>query len=365
MIINFFSDFCFPGGIPVHQGELAERLTVTFGHRVRICVPWPLLYDMDEHRRFIETADKENRLEDIYYGLKYLVKITDNTKLSEIICSADINHFHGSFSTNRAFLGTAIQLSRIKRRNFYTFHSESVNPKCMSDLDELKRRISNIQTVCTVSENVNKSLLKIFPDISPIITENGYIVSCNKKIETPNKSFTVLYIGRLNKTKGIDHVLRLAKDIINTGIKLYIVGSAEFDKVYDALVTKVADNKNVFWISRSLSRKEIMELYDLADVLYLPSQMEGRSQVVLDAIANNCVPVVSRVGNLENIITSYKNGFIFDYDDYQSHLDAIMYLFNNRECLYKMKAELQNTKLASWDDTAELLNKLYSKVCDE
>ena len=362
MIINFFSDFCFPGGIPVHQGELAERLSVLYGHTVRVCVPWPLLYDMEEHKQFIEKVDKENRLEEIFYGLKYLTKITGRDMLSEMIDSADINHFHGSFSTNRAFLGDAIALSKNKQRNFYTFHSEAINPKCRSDFHELKKRISNIQTVCTVSENVSKSVAALFPDISTIITENGYAVSGNAKSEKKISDFTVLYIGRLNKTKGIENVLRLAEDIKNTDIKLIIAGSAEFDKIYDFRVAEIVNHKNIHWISHSLSRNEIMQLYDTADVLYLPSQMEGRSLVVLDAIANGCVPVVSHVGNLENVITSNKNGYIFNYDDYTSQLKAILHLYSNRDCLKNMKEELLNTKLTSWEDTAKLLDKMYNGV---
>ena len=52
MVINYFSDFCFPGGIPVHQGLMAEEL-IKLGHKVNICVPWPLRYDMEENKDFI------------------------------------------------------------------------------------------------------------------------------------------------------------------------------------------------------------------------------------------------------------------------------------------------------------------------
>lgn len=365
MIINFFSDFCFPGGIPVHQGILAERLHTLFGHTVRVCVPWPLLYDVKEHKQLIEKAFRDNTLEQMFFGLKYLERIETKQQLNEIIQNADINHFHGSFSTNREFLGEAIYASPEKQKNVYTFHSEAVNPKCESDIFELRKRISNINIICGVSRNVQKAVKSIFPKRDIIITDNGYSVAANDDCSvSSDRPFTILYIARLNKSKGIENVIKLAEDIKGSDIRLIIVGHAEFDKIYDAKMNNFIGISNIIWIKESLPYNEVLDLYKCADIFYFPSHMEGRPLVVLDAIANGCIPVVSKVGSLDDIIVDGKNGYLFDFDDYKNQYETIITLYKNPKLLHELKKNVLTTQLTSWNETAGKLDMIYRSICN-
>lgn len=363
MIINFFSDFCFPGGIPVHQGEIAKRLSEIYHDDVRICVPWPLRYDMAEHKTLINKADKEGKLSELFDGLTYLCKIENTQQLKHLIEEADVNHFHGSFSTNRAFLGEAIYCSADKRKNIYTFHSECANPQCLSDTNELKRRLDNINVICAVSSSVRSSVIKIIKDKKIIITSNGALAA-EGLIYTDNRPITILFIGRLNKTKGIENVLRLAKDLKNTKIRLIVVGDAEFEPKYHFEMAALSLQENVVWINKSLSRNEILKLYTQSDIFYLPSHMEGQSIVVLDAIANGCVPVTSFVGGLNEIISYGKNGFIFDYEDYDGQIIKIKELCRNQNLLMQLKKQTKQTLLPSWEETTELLHSIYLEVAN-
>lgn len=228
MVVNFISDFCFPGGIPVHQAEIASILSEKYGCEMRICVPWPLRYDMEEHKNFIYNTKRNGGLEKIYPPLKFLTAVHSN-EIQSIIHSADINHFHGSFSTNRSFLGEAIDALSDKNNTYYTFHSEKINPKCGSDETELLRRLEKIDTIFAVSSGVKKSVEQIVSNREVIITPNGYSLSENylKKKDHP---FTILFIGRLNKTKGIENIINFAQRIQNSDLRLIIVGASEFEK---------------------------------------------------------------------------------------------------------------------------------------
>lgn len=274
MIINYISDFCFPGGIPVHQGEIALRLSRLFGHEIRLCVPWPLRYDMAQHKLFIEQADRDGRLPDIFEPLHMLVKIHSQTELKSILDSADINHFHGTFSTNRSFLGEAIRLSTKVEKNIYTFHSETFNPCCTSDQFELNFRIGQMSQICAVSQKVKTQIHKLFSERNVHITLNGSVGTFTEN--QVYRPFIVLFIGRLNKTKGIESVINFAKKIQSTDIILHIVGISEFDKRYDDEAYNLEKElHNVIWTNKPITRKEIFYLYDMADVLYFPSAMEG------------------------------------------------------------------------------------------
>lgn len=358
MVINYISDFCFPGGIPVHQGELARIFSEKYGFKMRICVPLPLRYDMEEHKNFICNAIKNNGLEKIYPPLKFLTPV-HKYEISEIVNSADINHFHGSFSTNRSFLGEAINALDGRNNTYYTFHSEKINPECDSDKAELLGRLEKIETVFAVSSSVKKSVEKVIGKRNVIITPNGYSLSDDfpKSKEHP---FTVLFIGRLNRTKGIENIIEFAERILNTDIRLIIVGASEFDNIYDKKLEKLSVETNIIWIKRSLPKSNILKLYLESDVFYFPSHMEGSPLVVLDAIANGCVPVVSYAGSLEEIIINRINGFIFDHNDLELQYSAIMEMYRDRTLYHIIKNNLLKTRLPSWEETADKLFEFYS-----
>lgn len=359
MVINYISDFCFPGGIPVHQGETASILSEKYGCEVRICVPWPLRYDMEEHKSFIRNAMKNGSLEKLYPPLKYLTCVRED-EIGKIVRSADINHFHGSFSTNRSFLGEAIDALPDKRNTYYTFHSEKVNPECSSDNAELLRRLDRIDTVFAVSSSVRESVRQTIGNREVIITPNGYSLA-EKPCAEKKRQFTVLFVGRLNKTKGIENVIRLGELIKNTDIRLIIAGAAEFDQKYDKQVSKLAECSNIIWLDKSLPKSRILELYTESDVFYFPSHMEGSPLVVLDAVANGCIPVVSYAGSLNEIVENGVNGFISHFDDFDSQYSAIMELSRNRELFRRIKENVLKTRLPSWEDTADMLMKIYSE----
>lgn len=360
MIINYFSDFCFPGGIPVHQGEIAKILDSQFNHEIRICIPWPLRYDMVEHKNTIEQHFRNNTAEEFYDGLKYICKIDSKKKLKSVINSADINHFHGSFSTNRKFLGEAINLSKNIEKNVYTFHSEAVNPKCLSDNQELIHRLNKISYICAVSNNVKKAVSSI-TNRKITVVNNGYSLSTGH--HKKNSALNILFVGRLNKTKGIENVLCLIDDLKETNTTFTIVGDSEFDAIYHKKMVNISKyNSNVEWIKKSLSHRELLNLYSRSDIFYFPSHMEGRPLVVLDAIKNGCIPVVSYAGGMNEIINDGENGFISEYYDYSRQLNCIKELIQNETLRNYLQTNARNTELDSWEKAAKKLNQIYLNI---
>ena len=138
-------------------------------------------------------------------------------------------------------------------------------------------------------------------------------------------------------------------------------GAAEFDQKYDKQVSKLAECSNIIWLDKSLPKSRILELYTESDVFYFPSYMEGSPLVVLDAVANGCIPVVSYAGSLNEIVENGVNGFISHFDDFDAQYSAIMELSRNRELFWRIKENVLKTRLPSWEDTADMLMKIYSE----
>lgn len=361
MKINFISDFCFPGGLAVHQGEMALRLEAMYGHEMRICVPWPLPYDIPEHRIFIEKAYATGQMSEIFEPLRMLVLIHSTDELGKILASGDINHFHGTFSTNRKFLGDAIRICEKMKNTVYTFHSEDFNPYCNSERAELNFRIGSMRKLCAVSDRVKAKTQELFPAREISVIHNG--VSELHLAAFNHDPFTVLFVARLNYTKGIEAVLDFAAKIRNSEIRLVIVGIAEFDSRYDAILGELCRNSpNIIWINRPLSRKELFHLYEDSDVFYFPSHMEGGPLVVFEAMRFGAVPVVTPTGCVNDFVTHGKNGFIFKADDFYGQHEIIFHLWKNPEMLQRMKKEACSSPLPTWEQGAEKLNNLYRTI---
>lgn len=358
LIVNFFSDFAFPGGIPVHQGELASWLIKKYNCEVRICIPWPLRYDMECNKEIFCNADRLGKLTELYAPLANIRKIDSPDTLRRIAEEADINHFHGSFTTSRSFLGEAIAASRNIKTNLYTFHSEAANPKCGSDVEEIRKRLNSVSTILAVSNRVRRNVLKIVPDREVYVVSNGFC-ELTEKFTRQNSIFTVLFIGRLNQTKGIESVISFAKSIHQKRIRLIIAGNAEFDSVYNTQVAQLAaENPNVVWLPKPLGHKDVLKLYAESDVFFFPSMMEGFPLVVIDSMKNGVVPVTSFVGGMEEIIKQGENGFLEEYYEHELYQKHIIELYENPTLLTKMKENVLNTPLVSWEDVSD---KVYTQ----
>jgi hypothetical protein len=84
-------------------------------------------------------------------------------------------------------------VAKNKKTNIYTFHSEAVNPKCISDNDQIRKRLDNVSKIVAVSRRVKESVLKVVPDRDVVVVPNGFCC-CMENISRVNDMFTVLFV---------------------------------------------------------------------------------------------------------------------------------------------------------------------------
>jgi glycosyltransferase involved in cell wall biosynthesis len=131
-----------------------------------------------------------------------------------------------------------------------------------------------------------------------------------KVLELPTGADIVLYVGRIARHKGIDDLLDAWRLIQSDGRLLVLVGSTE--------TIDPADNPSaprlilVGWSDRP-------ELYyRAADMLVLPSHIEGMSNALLEAMSSGLAVVSSRIGAAEELIDPSVTGELVDVGDSDS-----------------------------------------------
>jgi len=102
-----------------------------------------------------------------------------------------------------------------------------------------------------------------------------------------------------------------------------------------------------------------------SDIFVLTSEYEGTPNVVLEAMACGLAVVCTAVGNLPNIITDNKNGFLVKDKNIGGELYLkVLYLINNKEFRTEMGQNARKTILEgfSFGKLAEILKNIYSKI---
>jgi len=172
----------------------------------------------------------------------------------------------------------------------------------------------------------------------------------------------ILFIGRLNKVKGVDILLASLAHIdpeVRKRLKLTIVG----DGPMAATVREHSlDARQVSWIGE-VPHAEVPAYLANADLLVMPSRSEGLPITMLEAMSSSLPVVATTVGGV---------GAYFD-DRYlkkiesltaQGVANAIEYAVNNKNEMSKRAKAARSLVESqfSWDSVASAYLKLYEKI---
>ncbi|MFH1786573.1 MAG: glycosyltransferase family 4 protein [archaeon] len=165
----------------------------------------------------------------------------------------------------------------------------------------------------------------------------------------------VLFVGRVIDIKGLKYLVRA---LANTGYILMIVGEGpELPKI-----KKLASKLNVKLILPGTKAK-VEEYYNIANVLAVPSIMEGCPLVILEAMASGLPVVASNVAGIPEIVENGKDGFLVPPKDVIALRESLRKILSD-DILHKVMSKRALAKAAnfSWDriaaDYAKILKSL-------
>jgi len=208
-----------------------------------------------------------------------------------------------------------------------------------------------------ISEKYGVDCIYIPPGINP------------PKIEEPNLtkkyglygSDYILFAGRFEREKGI-HYLIQAYNQIKTDLKLVICGNTKYEGKYKSELYQLArGNKNIIFTGFVMG-KVLQEFFSNCYIFVLPSEVEGLSTSLLEAMGyGNCCLVSDIPENLEALNNS---GYIFKNKDVGDLIKKLEYLINNPEAVKIVKEKAKNYVIENflWDKIASDFEKLYSEV---
>jgi teichuronic acid biosynthesis glycosyltransferase TuaC len=169
--------------------------------------------------------------------------------------------------------------------------------------------------------------------------------AARRELGLPDDGKIVLYVGRLDKEKGLRELCEAFEQIQRaperkTPVHLVLVGEGPLQ----AELSEAADRFHGAGAGRLILAggrplPEVARYLGAADLLTLPSYNEGTPNVVLEALAAGRPVVATRVGGIPDVVADGKTGILVPPQDAEALAKAL---------------------LESWDDNAAQLHELLA-----
>ena len=206
-------------------------------------------------------------------------------------------------------------------------------------------------------------------------TYNRDTVLIHNGIDKPNKKeadeITKLYglskdeyiciVSRLTAEKGV-HYLIDAYNSIKTNKKLVIAGdTSDTDEYVEMLKQKASGNPNIIFTG-FISGDVLTEIYSNAYLVTLPSDIEGMSLSLLEALAYGNAVLCSDIP--ENTLVTESKAMLFKKSNVEDLAEKLQAMCDDEKIVKELKNGASEFILSkyNWNDVADSTCNLYKKV---
>ena len=262
---------------------------------------------------------------------------------------ADINISFMTHTNILAIIASKITKKKIiiSERIAYDFYNSDI-------LNFIRRLTYPLSDFLVVQTHADKKHYNYLKNIEVIYNP------LNLKTNNLKKENIILAVGRLDKQKGFDNLIK-AYSKLKTDWKLFIAGDGQEKKNLDNLIKKLNLKDNIFLIG---NQENIFEWYAKASIFVLSSQKEGFPNVLIEAMSMGC-SVVSfdcPYGPGE-IIENNINGILVENQNIDKLALSIQRLIDNKDLREKLSKEaIRVREKYSIEKIANKWEKVMQKV---
>ena len=363
-------DFSHPGGVVNHILALNQQLT-NMGHTVKIISPLSRQAVSNDDRFLHIGRARPFPVRGTTIRISFSLRLA--SKIKEVLAREkfDIVHLHEPFMP---MLCSAV-LRFSDTVNIGTFHACHGSPGYnfgwpISAL-MLRRRRSKLAGKIAVSKVAMEYARKHIPGDYDIIP-NGIDLTHFSNSVSPIEEFcdgklNILFVGRLEKRKGVDYLLKaylsLKKDFPNC--RLIIVGpGTRFRRKYEKFVRRNDMTDVVF--RGMVTYDELPRYYKTADIFCSPATgRESFGIVLLEAMALGKPVVASNIEGYAGVITSGKEGLLVSPQNEVALSRSLMALLTDAPLRQRMgERGLVTAREHSWEIVARRIADYYDRILE-
>ncbi|MDO5835813.1 MAG: glycosyltransferase family 4 protein [Methanobacterium sp.] len=238
----------------------------------------------------------------------------------------------------------------------------------------------NPSALCKIYNQIQKHLAKNKVDllISPSqfvinkLKSNGFFKDVKSKkiplgIEPHKEKFekdysqtNILYVGNLGEHKGVHILLKAFRKIKNWNIRLDIVGKG----ICSEKLKSMSENDNRIKFHDFLEGKELIKMYQLANLTVVPSIWYDNSPMVIYESFSCRTPVIgSKIGGIPELIKNGFNGYLFEAGNVNELQQLLENLIDSPETLKELEqGTYESVQRYTMDNHIKQLENEYQKL---
>jgi phosphatidylinositol alpha-mannosyltransferase len=356
-------DFASPGGVNDHVRHLAVRLQ-QLGHETRIFAPSSKAeVDFDRARFYrigtpiaIPANESVARITLSFHLANRVAAIIEKERF-------DILHFHEPLLP--ALPMTMLRMSTTA--NVGTFHAFShSNLGYYYGRPLLKPYLAHLHRSIAVSEPARAFVSKYFPRIAMRVIPNGVDLNVYRPGLAPirhlrDENLNILFVGRLEKRKGLGDLLRAYRSIIDRvpRIRLIIVGDGPLRGKVESYIARHRLPNVVMagYVPESVKPR----YYDSADIFCAPATgAESFGIVLLEALASGVPVVATEVPGYMSVLEPGQDSITVQPNNWRELSASLVILARDRELRVRMADyALKKARRYSWDIIASEVVEVY------
>jgi len=286
------------------------------------------------------------------YALNYIGAYTNKNSL-DIVQSTTWNGY--AFKTDQPLVVTNHLVVHDISYNKYKSFQQRLFHKLIFHYEELT--LNNADKVVSVSKYSKHKLEDAFGYNDSTVIYNGvdtdvFKPNSAKKIDYGfnDKKFTLLFVGNLNKRKGIDLLYKIMRQL---GDEFILITTSGLSKN----VKKISDN--IVTVGR-VGERALIDLYNICDVFLFPSRLEGLPLTVIEAMACAKPVIATNTSSIPELVENGKGGLLCNVDDVSDFVYKIKYAADDRDTFSKMG--IYNREVISRDFTLERMTQNYLEL---
>lgn len=182
--------------------------------------------------------------------------------------------------------------------------------------------------------------------------------SCTEKFKpknNTNKSLQILFVGTIEKEKGILDFLNIFYLLKDTDIDFHIVGNGPLDHEIRIMSKKY---QNLYYHG-VVNQIELERIYSESDIFLYPTKRDNFALVVLDALSSGLYVITSCL--LKGTYDDFQKLNYLEYNSFNNYNTIavkLQKLNKNRENLRKLKCSIHEYTAQKYD-WKEISNRLY------
>lgn len=205
-----------------------------------------------------------------------------------------------------------------------------------------KRTYQLADRIVAVSEATKDALVGQYeiPEEKVTVIHNAVDTNRFQHLEIPKKPHSLLYVGRIDKRKGIEFLIRSMPIVRNRipDVQLLVGGEGSCLEKMKALVGRLNLEHNVMFLG-FVPDDQLNTLYNQARCVVVPSIFEGFGITVIEALAAGTRVVGTDVDGIREILKSGEYGRLVPYGNDQALAEAIIAELNEPKMAGELRAE--------------------------